>query len=87
MNTFTIQQDITVKTAQAILNETSTRIASSEIKEIDFKNVKNVDSAAMALLIEWKKLNNKIQFANLPNQLKNLLKISNAKEIIKPKKL
>jgi ABC-type transporter Mla MlaB component len=74
--------DLTLKTVQPILNETRQRVLKKEVNIIDLIGIVNVDSAAMALLIELKRLNQSIQFKNLPKQLENLLKISNAREIM-----
>lgn len=82
LDSLAIVGDLTLKTVQLILNETRQRVLKKEVKTIDLSGIANVDSAAMALLIEWKRLNKEIKFKNRPKQLENLLKISNAMEII-----
>lgn len=78
-----VSGDLTLKTVQSVLNASRLLVSKGEVNTIDFSKIVNVDSAAMALLIEWKRLNKNIKFNKLPDQLNNLLKMSNAREIEK----
>jgi len=53
---------------------------------IDFSQVEHVDSAAMALLVEWthdaKKIRFSLQFKQVPKGLLNLLTLSHVKDVL-----
>lgn len=55
---------------------------------VDFANVSEVDSAAVALALEWlrqsESLGNSLRFANLPDAMKNLAALYGVAEFIAP---
>ncbi len=48
-----------------------------KISFINLQGVTKVDSSALALLIEWKKIKDGIQFQNIPNELSRIAKLVN----------
>jgi len=80
-NKIIIQGDINFETVSAIYSEIENYIISGNNIVIDFSETKEVNSAALALIIELKKLANKskvdIKFSKIPDKLLRLAEASN----------
>lgn len=69
---------LTIKNAAAVLEE-GNRLFAADGVAVDLAEVTEVDSAAVSLLLEWRRAaqrrNQRIQFVNLPENLKSLAEL------------
>lgn len=76
---------LTIRNAAAVLEE-SRRLLTGDGLTIDLSEVTEVDSAAVSLLLEWRRAaqhrNHRIAFANLPDNLKSLARLYGVNELI-----
>lgn len=83
---FGIKGVLMMHTVMTILNELSNCFDSQEEISIDFSEVENSDSAAVALIIAWlakaKQRNIKIHLLHLPQQILDIAKASDLLEIL-----
>ena len=74
-NQWLVSGDILVDNANAVLSESKT-LEITEDLQIDFSAVRDVDTAALSLLIEWQRraleANKKVEFKKLPESLISL---------------
>ena len=81
----TVQGPITMANVTAVLAE-SARIFNGTRVVVDLAGVTEVDSAAVSLLLEWRRSASKaqrhIEFANLPPNLKSLAELYGVLELI-----
>lgn len=83
--------DLSFETVPAVLAQTEQYAARADLPErltIDFAGVTGVDSAAVALLLEWRRLaaarGKALDFANLPANLLALAELYGVAELIRP---
>lgn len=80
-----VQGPLTMANATAVLAE-SAQIFSGTRVVVDLAGVTEVDSAAVSLLLEWRRAASKaqrhIEFANLPPNLKSLAELYGVLELI-----
>jgi phospholipid transport system transporter-binding protein len=83
--------DLSFETVPAVLAQTEQFAARADLPErltIDFAAVTGVDSAAVALLLEWRRLaaarGKSLEFANLPANLLALAELYGVAELIRP---
>jgi phospholipid transport system transporter-binding protein len=83
--------DLSFETVPAVLAQTEQYAARADLPErltIDFAAVTGVDSAAVALLLEWRRLaaarGKSLEFANLPANLLALAELYGVAELIRP---
>ena len=83
---FSIKGVLMMHSVMTILNELSNCLDSQEEISIDFSEVENSDSAAVALIIAWlakaKQRNIKIHLLHLPQQILDIAKASDLLEIL-----
>ena len=83
---FSIKGVLMMHTVMLILNELSNSLTSQSEIKIDFSDVENSDSAAVALIISWlskaKQLNIKIHLLNLPQQILDIATASDLLEML-----
>jgi phospholipid transport system transporter-binding protein len=86
-----LKGDLSFETVPAVLSETAQFAAREDLPErltIDFAAVGAVDSAAVALLLEWRRLaaqhGKALEFANLPANLLALAELYGVAELIRP---
>ena len=86
-----LEGNLTFETIPAVLAETVQFVARPDLPErltIDFAKVEAVDSAAVALLLEWRraamKRGKKLVFVNLPANLVALAQLYGVAEILQP---
>ncbi len=81
-----VEGELTFSTVSSLLKQSKSFWKEIEKIDVDFSNVTKADSAALALLLEWKRFANKhdksISFSSLPRQLLNLIKISHLGEML-----
>lgn len=81
----TVQGPLTMKNVTEVLAE-STRLFSGPRVLVDLAGVTDVDSAAVSLLLEWRraaaKAERHIEFANLPPNLTSLAELYGVLELI-----
>jgi phospholipid transport system transporter-binding protein len=83
--------DLSFETVPAVLGQTEQFAQRPDLPErltIDFAGVTGVDSAAVALLLEWRRLaaarGKALEFANLPANLMALAELYGVAELIRP---
>ena len=83
-----LQGPITMQTVTAVLEE-SARLFAGEHVLVDLGGVTEVDSSAVSLLLEWRReaarANRRIEFANLPGNLKSLAELYGVSELLGPR--
>jgi phospholipid transport system transporter-binding protein len=86
-----ITGDLSFETVPAVLAQTEQYTARSDLPDrltIDFAAVTGVDSAAVALLLEWRRLaaarGKALEFANLPANLLALAELYGVTDLIRP---
>ena len=81
----TVQGPITMGNVTAVLAESSKLFASPAVV-VDLSGVTDVDSAAVSLLLEWRreaaKANRRIDYANVPANLKSLAELYGVSHLI-----
>ncbi|MGZ5038815.1 MAG: STAS domain-containing protein [Usitatibacter sp.] len=86
-----LQGNLTFETIPAVLVETAQFVARPDLPDrltIDFTKVEAVDSAAVALILEWRrmalKLGKRVAFVNLPANLLALAQLYGVAELLQP---
>ncbi len=83
---FAVQGVLMMHTVMSIINEVANNFNSQNEITIDFAEVKNSDSAAVALIVSWlakaKIKNIKLHLLNLPQQILDIAKASDLLEIL-----
>jgi phospholipid transport system transporter-binding protein len=81
----TLRGPVTIQNAAAVLEE-GNRLFAADRVTLDLAAVTEVDSAAVSLLLEWRRAagrrNQRIEFINLPDNLKSLAKLYGVTELI-----
>lgn len=81
----TLQGPVTIQNAAAVLEEGNRLFAADQVT-LDLAAVTEVDSAAVSLLLEWRRTarraNRRIEFVNLPDNLKSLAKLYGVTELL-----
>lgn len=76
---------VTIQNAAAVLDE-GNRLFTGDFVTLDLAEVTEVDSAAVSLLLEWSRAaqrrNQRIEFVNLPENLKSLAKLYGVSEML-----
>lgn len=83
---FSIKGVLMMHTVMSVLNELTSQLNSQSEISIDFSEVENSDSAAVALIIAWlakaKQTNLIIHLRNLPQQILDIAKASDLLKIL-----
>ena len=81
----TLSGPVTIRNAAALLEEGS-RLFTGEGVTLDLSGVTEVDSAAVSLLLEWRRAaqhrNGHIAFVNLPGNLQSLAKLYGVTDLL-----
>ncbi len=84
---FQLQGDLTFQNVRSIWDESRKLFATFLAIEVDLSEVSHCDSAALALLIEWKRLavqnRQLISFKHLPDQLIRIAQMSGVDHIFR----
>lgn len=85
-NTFNVSGELVFATVPAIAKETETLFVNTKELVIDLSGVTRVDSAALALLVEWlanaEKRQKTLNFKNVPPKLIAIARVSNLEEVL-----
>lgn len=85
-NQFSIQGVLMMHTVMSVLNELTNSLKAQSDISIDFSEVKNSDSSAVALIVAWlakaKRQNIKVHLLHLPQQILDIAKASDLVEIL-----
>ena len=83
---FAVRSDLTFESATAILTQSMRLFADYERISVDMHDVREADSAGLALLLEWvswaRHLDRKITFENIPQQILAIAQISEVTGLI-----
>lgn len=82
----TLSGPVTIKNAAAVLEEGNRIFDEADGVTLDLSAVTEVDSAAVSLLLEWRRAaqrhNRRIDFINLPVNLQSLAKLYGVTELL-----
>ena len=85
---FALQGPVTFSTAAALLKAGNRLFPASASVSLDLSKVTRVDSAALALLIEWLRLaersGHSLQFSGMPEKLRSIARLTGTDEILEP---
>ena len=83
---FAVRSELTFKSATDILSQSKQLFADCERISVDMHDVREADSAGLALLLEWvswaRHLDRKITFENIPQQILAIAQISEVTGLI-----
>ncbi len=83
---FAVRSDLTFESATAILTQSKRLFADCERISVDMSDVREADSAGLALLLEWvswaRHVDRKITFENIPQQILAIAQISEVTGLI-----
>lgn len=81
----TVQGPLTMGNVTAVLEESAPLFTAPQVV-VDLSGVTEVDSAAVSLLLEWRRqaqaASRKIEFANLPANLKSLADLYGVSDLV-----
>jgi phospholipid transport system transporter-binding protein len=80
-NRWWISGELSFATVDQLLVEFNTIVKDTPPKIIDLSEITHTDSAGLALLIEWLKFDNLINFHNIPSQLLSIAAVSGVKDM------
>ncbi|MES2636014.1 MAG: STAS domain-containing protein [Pseudomonadota bacterium] len=84
-NRWEISGDVLISTANELLKQ-SENFTLAQNTQVDFAKVTDVDTAAVSLILEWKrraeKDNQTLSFVNLPANLVSLMRLYDVDELI-----
>ncbi len=83
---FAVRGDLTFESATAILTQSMRLFADCERISVDMSDIREADSAGLALLLEWvswaRHVDRKITFENIPQQILAIAQISEVTGLI-----
>ena len=83
---FAVQGEMSFQTAQSILRASESRFGQYDSVEVDLSAVDRADSAALALLLEWKAQASRrsatIRFSGIPENLLAVARTSEVEELL-----
>jgi phospholipid transport system transporter-binding protein len=83
----TVQGPITIRNASQVLAESASRFTDPQLV-VDLSGVTEVDSAAVSLLLEWRRAatreNRRVEFVNLPDNLRSLADLYGVSHLLTP---
>ena len=81
----TVQGPLTMRNVTAVLQESASLFRDGDIR-VDLSGVTEVDSAAVSLLLEWRRqalaANRRIEYVNLPANLQSLADLYGVSELL-----
>ena len=84
-NQWNLNGDVVIGTAKSILTESEALLIGADTV-VDFKQVEDIDTAAVSLILEWKrraiKENQALRFTNLPINLSSLVQLYGVEDFI-----
>jgi phospholipid transport system transporter-binding protein len=84
-NRWNVQGDILIGTASVLLKASQQCLMQAKTV-VDFKEVGNIDTAVISLILEWKRRakreNSTLELANMPENLKSLAALYGVTDIV-----
>lgn len=80
-NRWWISGELSFATVDQLLVEFNQIVKDTPPKIIDLSEITHTDSAGLALLIEWLKFDNLINFHNIPSQLLSIAAVSGVQDM------
>lgn len=80
-NRWWISGELSFATVDQLLLDFNQIVKDTPPKIIDLSDITHTDSAGLALLIEWLKFDNLINFHNIPSQLLSIAAVSGVQEM------
>jgi len=84
-NSWEVKGDILMDSANQLLTQ-SQKLALTGNDIVDFKQVADLDTAAVSLMLEWQRRaiaeNKQLTFVNLPDNLKSLITLYGVEEFV-----
>jgi phospholipid transport system transporter-binding protein len=80
-NRWWISGELSFATVDQLLLEFNQIVKDTPPKIIDLSDITHTDSAGLALLIEWLKFDNLINFHNIPSQLLSIAAVSGVQDM------
>ena len=84
-NNWNLNGDVVIGSAKSILTDSETLLINADTV-VDFKQVDDIDTAAVSLILEWKrraiKENQALRFTNLPINLFSLVQLYGVEDLI-----
>lgn len=80
-NRWWVSGELSFRTVDQLLVEFNQIVRDTPPKIIDLSEITHTDSAGLALLIEWLKFDNLVNFHNIPSQLLSIAAVSGLKEM------
>ena len=84
-NHWNLNGDVVIGTAKSILTDSKALLIGADTV-VDFKQVDDIDTAAVSLILEWKrraiKENQALRFTNLPINLFSLVQLYGVEDLI-----
>jgi phospholipid transport system transporter-binding protein len=81
----TVEGPLTMGNVTGVLQESTSKFQANEIL-VDLARVTEVDSAAVSLLLEWRRqalaANRRIEYVNLPSNLKSLADLYGVSDLL-----
>ena len=77
---FSIDGAITMDNANAVLEEGLAKFGQAE--EVDLSALTEVDSAAVSLLLEWRRVSPNLHFVGCPDNLKSLVTLYGVLDLV-----
>ena len=85
-NQFAVSGSLSFDTVDALLQQSKSSFADKQSVDLDLSAVTHVDSAGLALLLEWlrygKQQSKVVRYQNLPTQLRSLAAISEVESLL-----
>lgn len=82
----TVEGPLTLENIVAVLEESHSTMSAAGEVVVDLAGVTEVDSSAVSLLLEWRRAaardKRKLEFVNLPDNLKSLVQLYGVTELI-----
>ena len=82
----TVEGPVTLENIVAVLEESRRELPAAEKVVVDLGGVTEVDSSAVSLLLEWRRAalreKRKLEFVNLPDNLKSLAQLYGVTELL-----
>ena len=84
-NQFTLSGELTFDTAQELFDQAARIFSGKSRVTVDLSDINRVDSAGLALLMEWLRVARRekveLEFRNLPAQMTSLIMVSGLQEL------
>jgi phospholipid transport system transporter-binding protein len=81
-----VEGELTIETVPAMVSALSAHLRKGEAQAVDLSGVSDVDSSAVALLLEWQRqagaVGSSMTWSSVPSSLENLAKLYGVQELL-----